>query len=835
MNKRNDKILFRRALTLLELVLAMVMITIIFAAVLPQFAAIRNNWDSKQGSAEALQNGRVLMDHISRNLSKAKRITAVSASTVTNGYIQFVDNNNVNGRYDIASADSYVEYGPVGTLADLAGPVSSLKFTCYDVCDNPLSPVTDANAVRLVKVDATITNSASMGQDKTFTTWVYLRTNTNTGGIMGCWNLDETSGLTAADGSGFGNNGTLVNGPTWNPTGGQIDGALAFDETDDYVNLGTNSSLNFGNSEPFTVAAWVKTTENYGAIVSFRSSTDDGSVIDLSVGYEGVTDDPGKAMFLVRQDGGGSYANVKGGPVSDGQWHHLAAVRGPGSTIELFLDGVSQGTGSGAQAGGAVTTDLRAIGSERRWVSAGYGTADQRYLVGTIDDVRIYDRALSAAEIAALANILRYRAFNETKASSDSNTSVIIPTPATNTGDLLIAAAATDGSTTISPPSGWTPINQGSDTGSQVTLGAWWRFAVASEPASHQFSWTGGQKAYGWMMRFAGHNPASPINIFSSASSSGSATPTSPAVTTTVGNCLILRLGAFGDDSITVDAPGLPGHTPITMEASGGSAIPVAILGSWVTGTTHTRESGSNRALIFIGYAERTTIAAFGLNSVTYGGQSMTEIKDTNVGSTGSRVCVAAYYLGESGIAAATSSTFNPTWSATPTSSAYASVFLSGVNQTTPIGATAGNGTTTGAPITTAALANGNGDMVIDAATCSNTGTYTVNNSFTEALELTITNADGVAGYKSASGTNETPSVTHSTSNGRQSLIGFVVQGTGLGTVSGGAGYVRQSVAGSSGTSTFTLGSSKPARTLTIAIAPSDPNNNACCQSNILP
>ena len=53
-------------MTLLELVLAMVMITIIFAAVLPQFAAIRNSWDSKQGSAEALQNGRVLMDHISR-------------------------------------------------------------------------------------------------------------------------------------------------------------------------------------------------------------------------------------------------------------------------------------------------------------------------------------------------------------------------------------------------------------------------------------------------------------------------------------------------------------------------------------------------------------------------------------------------------------------------------------------------------------------------------------------------------------------------------------------------------------------------------------------------
>ncbi len=111
---------------MLELVLAMVMITIIFAAVLPQFAAIRNSWDSKQGSAEALQNGRVLMDHISRNLSKAERITAVSAFYGYEWLHPVVDDNDGNNRYDIARRDNYVEYGVVGNLSDLAGPVSSL-------------------------------------------------------------------------------------------------------------------------------------------------------------------------------------------------------------------------------------------------------------------------------------------------------------------------------------------------------------------------------------------------------------------------------------------------------------------------------------------------------------------------------------------------------------------------------------------------------------------------------------------------------------------------------------------------------------------------------------
>jgi hypothetical protein len=89
----------------------------------------------------------------------------------------------VNNRYDIASANSYVEYGPLGNLSDLAGPVTSLTFTCYDACDldTPLSPVTDANDIRVIRVDATVTSTVSSGQNKTFTTWVYLRVNSVAG------------------------------------------------------------------------------------------------------------------------------------------------------------------------------------------------------------------------------------------------------------------------------------------------------------------------------------------------------------------------------------------------------------------------------------------------------------------------------------------------------------------------------------------------------------------------------------------------------------------------------------------------------------------------------
>jgi len=170
------------AITLLETIMALAIITIIFAAVVPQFRIINNSWDSRQANAEVLQNGRVLTDHINRNLSKAVKITAVSDLSETDGYIEFEDNDGNTLRYDIDD-NNYIEYGPVGDLSDLAGPVSTLQFACYDACDldTPLDPVTDANLIRFIKVDTTLPNPASLGRDKTFTAKAYLRTNGNPG------------------------------------------------------------------------------------------------------------------------------------------------------------------------------------------------------------------------------------------------------------------------------------------------------------------------------------------------------------------------------------------------------------------------------------------------------------------------------------------------------------------------------------------------------------------------------------------------------------------------------------------------------------------------------
>jgi GH35 family endo-1,4-beta-xylanase len=211
----------------------------------------------------------------------------------------------------------------------------------------------------------------------------------------------------------------------------------------------------------------------------------------------------------------------------------------------------------------------------------------------------------------------------------------------------------------------------------------------------------------------------------------------------------------------------------------------VEILGSWATGTSHARESGNSRALIFIAHGESTS-GDPNLTSVTYGGQTMTRIiEDSAIGSSYGNY-VAAFILNEAGITAASNSTFVPTWSATTGAVAYSSVFLQNVSQTSLFGESDSAGTTSGTnPITTDPLATNDGDMVVLAATCSNLGTYTLGNGFTKGggtdqqFGNSTTGGTGVAGYKAATGVSETPSADYSSTVGRQVIIGFVVQSGG--------------------------------------------------------
>ncbi|MGI9657545.1 MAG: hypothetical protein ACR2OD_01450, partial [Gaiellaceae bacterium] len=218
----------------------------------------------------------------------------------------------------------------------------------------------------------------------------------------------------------------------------------------------------------------------------------------------------------------------------------------------------------------------------------------------------------------------------------------------------------------------------------------------------------------------------------------------------------------------------------ITGNEQGPQAGQVNLLGSWSTGLTHAAETGSDRLLVFIAGHETATVPAPApaLASVTYGGQSLTNVNAVSAG-TSITAHVEIWVLDEAGIAAASSSTLVPTWDTTPELPMYSHAFFGGVDQTTPTGDEATNTTDTATPnpIATAALTTSSGaDMVVVGAVAGEDGSYTPQNSFTlgnnQTASTTVTL--GTA-YKQAAAGTETPSMQHSGPN-LQVIAGAVLQ-----------------------------------------------------------
>lgn len=156
-----------------------------------------------------------------------------------------------------------------------------------------------------------------------------------------------------------------------------------------------------------------------------------------------------------------------------------------------------------------------------------------------------------------------------------SPTSLTIATPSgVTTNDLLIAMIAHDGGGAISTPSGWTAVDEGAN-GTDVRLGVFYRFVTAGEPASHTFSWSGGEEAVGGIVAYRGADLTTPIDVSGSATGNDSS-PTAPSVNTTVANTRVVRIFGADDDDIE-GGSGPSSHTLrfgglLESSDSGGSA-----------------------------------------------------------------------------------------------------------------------------------------------------------------------------------------------------------------------------------------------------------------------
>jgi hypothetical protein len=197
------------------------------------------------------------------------------------------------------------------------------------------------------------------------------------------WPFAEDTGTIANDASGNGHVGTLVNGPAW--TAGKINFALSFDGVSNYVSVADAPAL---DAFPLSVSAWIKTTSTTGVrgiVNKYAAGSFNGYQIFMNNGALCAWYLRDTANYAY--DGGGCTLQTLG--FNDGNWHLILYVVDSAGG-RLYVDGTQKAslawTGS---AGPTTTTQALHIGDYP-------GITGGAYFAGVIDEVRIYNRVVSA-------------------------------------------------------------------------------------------------------------------------------------------------------------------------------------------------------------------------------------------------------------------------------------------------------------------------------------------------------------------------------------------------------------------------------------------------------
>jgi Concanavalin A-like lectin/glucanases superfamily len=211
--------------------------------------------------------------------------------------------------------------------------------------------------------------------------------------LVGWWRLDEGSGTTAADSSPNGNTGTAT-GTTI--VAGKISNARSFNGTSDKVNVASYAAFSPGTSD-FSISAWVKSSGGFGDFIP-ASDSNAGTFTQgygLIIDGGGVGCTSGKIYFAFAAAGTRENHLCSSAPVNDGSWHLITATVQRNSTQSLYVDGVLNASSTTTVTGSVVLPSFALGGAASLW---------QNYYTGVIDDVRVYNRALSASDVLTLYN-----------------------------------------------------------------------------------------------------------------------------------------------------------------------------------------------------------------------------------------------------------------------------------------------------------------------------------------------------------------------------------------------------------------------------------------------
>ena len=199
--------------------------------------------------------------------------------------------------------------------------------------------------------------------------------------LVGHWAFDESSGTTATDSSGQGNDGEISGDTEW--VEGYYGGALMLNGQDGYVNLPIGEVI--ASIDSISIATWVNFSNEGGPwqrLFDFGNGTSSYIFLCPRTGTAGP-------MHLATE--GNGHHEINASETLPTGWHHVTVVITSGSML-LYLDGLEIGNGDA----GTVPSDLGI--TSNNWLGKSQFSADA-YFYGAIDDFRIYDHVVTEEEI----------------------------------------------------------------------------------------------------------------------------------------------------------------------------------------------------------------------------------------------------------------------------------------------------------------------------------------------------------------------------------------------------------------------------------------------------
>ena len=298
-------------------------------------------------------------------IGDSETVRIIFDENVTAESVETTANYTISGGISVLSASLQADGRSVVLFTGTLLPATTYTLTVQNISDVP------GNISGAVNADFTF-SEINLGE-----------------GIVAYWPFEEGAGTFTADATSGGNDGQLVGG-TW--TAGFIGNAVEFDGADDYVDL---PSMDITGDE-LTIAAWFRSDalDNCGSrdcrIISKSNGTAESAHYWMlsTFGSGSAT----RLRFRLKTDGTTTTLVASSGDLQEGEWTHAAAVY-DGSEMRLYKDGAL--VGSTSKTGALSTSSSIDVNIGRN--PDGYGEWQ-----GAIDDVRLYDRALTPGEVSTL-------------------------------------------------------------------------------------------------------------------------------------------------------------------------------------------------------------------------------------------------------------------------------------------------------------------------------------------------------------------------------------------------------------------------------------------------